>query len=107
MITNEIPLAWYENYFDRAFTKICKDMGECEGFFSWLAEYEPVLYLRLEEAWDLISTLWLSRAEQQSFKDACKSWYTLLMEAKKGFDAHKMRKLEETRQPAQKAMALG
>ena len=107
MLDTAIPLKWYEDYFNRVFPKTCKDMGDCEGVFSWLLENEPALSLRIEEAWELINTLWLSRAEQGSFKDACKSWYTLLMEAKKGFEAHKMKKVEESRQPAQKAMALG
>ena len=98
---------WHESFFSgRALVKVCNEMGECAGFFSWLAEHDPALYNRIEEAWDLINCLWLSQAETGPFKDACKSWYILLMEAKKGFEAWKAKQAEESRQPAQKAMAL-
>jgi len=104
---SETPFTWYENYFkDRVLPKICKDMGECAGVFSWLAENDPALSIRIAEAWELINSLWLNRSEKESFKDACKSWYMLLMEAKKGFEVWKVNRLEESRQPAQKAMVL-
>ena len=82
-------------------------MGDCEGFFSWLAEHDPGLYNRIEEAQGLIDTLWLSYADKEPFKDACRGWFDLLMEGKKRFVAWKAKQIEELRQPAQKAMVLG
>lgn len=89
------PYAWYENFFkDRVLTKVCEDMGECDGFLPYMAEQAPELYARIKVAENELDSLWLSRADKESFKAACKSWYNLLMEAKKGHAAYKAKKLE-------------
>jgi hypothetical protein len=108
MILDDIPCAWYETFYrDRVLVKVCNEMGDCQGFFCWLAEQAPELYNRINASENEIDSLWLNRSDKESFKAACKSWYGLLMEAKKGFDAWKVKQMEESRQPAQKAMALG
>ena len=90
------PYAWYENYFqDRVLKTTATDMGECEGFCSWLAENDPALYNRIKEVESDLNSLWLSRGDMDSFKGMCKTWYKLLMEGRKGFDAHKAKKREE------------
>ncbi len=87
---------WYESFYRmRVLPKVCKEMGECEGFFLWLAEYAPDMYVRISAADEEINSLWLSRAEKESFKDACKRWFNLLMEAKKRFDVWKMQQREK------------
>ncbi len=89
------PYAWFEEFFQgRVMPKTCKDMGDCEGFYSWLAANDPALYNQIEEADTEINSLWLSRSEQQSFKDACTKWYDLLMKAKRAFDAWKLKQRE-------------
>lgn len=103
-------LAWYENFFEnRVLPKACKDMGEyCQGFFTYLVENDPGLYNRITAAQDHIGSLWLSRADRESFKAACKTWYSLLMEAKQGFEARKIRQREAAASVGkQEAMELG
>ncbi len=89
-------ISFYENFYrNRVLPKACKEMGECEGFFLWLAEYAPDMYARISAADEEINSLWLSQAEKEPFKDACKRWYNLLMEAKKGFYVWKMQQREK------------
>lgn len=89
------PYSWYENFFqERVLAKVATDMGDCTGFCSWLAENDPALAIRIQEAELEMNSLWMSRADRESFKGACKTWYNLLMEAKKGFDAWKGKQQE-------------
>lgn len=88
-------ISWYENYYvNRVLPRIEKDMGECSGLFSWLGEQDPQLYDRISAADNEINSLWMNQAGQESFKAACRHWYRLLMEAKKGFDVWKATKRE-------------
>ena len=92
----EIPFTWYESFFiDRVLAKVVKDMGDCEGFFEWLAECAPELYTKIKAAERDIDSLWLSHASKESFNTACLTWYKLLMEARTGFDQWKASKAEE------------
>jgi len=93
-----IPAAewdFYQSYFDRALAKTLKDMDGCEGIFAWLGEGVPELYAKISAADDEINALWLSRGEKEAFKDACRRWYALLLEAKKGFEAYTIRRRGE------------
>ena len=82
-------------------------MGECWGFYEYLAEQAPELYNKIKAAEKDIDSLWLNRAEKKSFMAACKAWYSLLMEAKKGHDAFTAKKREEALNVGrQEAMAL-
>lgn len=114
------PHAWYENFYrDIVLPRVAKGLHMTEirtvhlvfssvetstaaadpvqsdpDFISWLAVNDPALYNRIEEADTAVNSLWLSRAEKQSFKDACTTWYNLLLEAKKGFDDWKKKQQE-------------
>lgn len=90
------PFEWYETYIKtRVMPKLSADMGDCQGFFEWLGEKDPELYNKITAALDELSTLILSRADRKSFEEACRVWYFLLMEAKKGFEAWKAKEREQ------------
>lgn len=87
---------WCENFFqERVLPKIGKEMGECQGFFSYLAEQNPKLYARIQAADTEIHSLWHPETDHESFKAACKTWYNLLMEAKQGFEAWKFKQKQD------------
>jgi hypothetical protein len=89
------PYAWYDNYFSsRVMPKISAEMEDCGGLFSWLADHDPAQYNKIEEAWTELNSLWQSQGAQNAFSAACKTWYTLLIEAKQGFDTWKRKQQE-------------
>jgi hypothetical protein len=86
------PYEWYQHFYEqRVMPKVCKDMeaGGCDGFFQYLAEHMPELYNKIKDAENDLESLWLSRGDKDAFRGACKTWYNLLMDAKKGFEAWK------------------
>ncbi len=95
----DIPVAewdWYESYYStRVMPKVCGEMEACEGLFPWLAENDPGLYGRISAAEKEIDSLWLSRSEKESFKAACRVWYGLLLEAKKGLEEWRVNEREK------------
>lgn len=94
-----IPAAewdWYEGWYSlRLMPKASSEMEGCAGLFPWLAENDPALYNRISAAEREIDSLWLSRGEKEAFKAACKAWYGLLLEAKKGLEAGRARDREK------------
>ncbi len=91
------PISWYQNFFsNRVLPKVCKDMETVgSDFYPWIEEQAPELYIRINRAWEEVDSLWLSQAEKDSFKAACKTWYELLLEAKKGYEEWKRKQLQE------------
>jgi len=92
-----IPAAeweWYEEYYRRVINKAASEMGDRVGVVTWLAENDPETYSRINQADDLLNTLWKSRGDRAEFKNACKSWYDLWMAARSGFDAWQVRQRE-------------
>jgi hypothetical protein len=94
----DIPAAewdWYGSYYStRVMPKVSSEMEACEGLFRWLGENDPGLYGRISVAEKEIDVLWLSRAEKKTFEAACRAWYGLLLEAKKGMEAWRARERE-------------
>lgn len=67
---------WHDDFYTRkVFPQICKDAGECTGFFAWLEVADRQRYdeiLRLEQ---VIDEIWLSQGDRISFQSACRDWY--------------------------------
>lgn len=72
--------SWHEDFFKRkVFPQICKDAGECSGFYAWLEVSEKQLYdeiFRLEQE---IDAIWLAQGDREKFRQACRDWYTTVM----------------------------
>jgi hypothetical protein len=75
-----VNYSWHEDFFKRkVFPQICKDAGECAGFYAWLEIGDRQLYdeiLRLEQE---IDRLWLEKSDQDSFRRGCQDWYEAAM----------------------------
>ena len=68
--------SWHEDFYTRkVFPQICKDAGECNGFFAWLQIGDLQLYheiIRLEQK---INEIWLAAGDREQFRGACRDWY--------------------------------
>ena len=89
--------SWHWNFLhNRVMPRVYKDMGEdCRGIFDWLVENNPELCTRIVAANKEVDSLCHPEAEHESFKAACKTWYNLLMEAKQGFEAWKVKQRQD------------
>ena len=88
--------SWHWNFLNnRVMPRVYKDMGEdCRGIYDWLAENSLELCTRIEAANKEVDSLCHPEADHDSFKAACKTWHNLLMEAKTGFEAWKVKQKE-------------
>jgi len=73
--------SWHEDFFKRkVYPQICKDAGECAGFFAWLQIGDRQLYDEILRVEGEIDRLWLAKSDQESFRKVCKDWYDAVMQ---------------------------
>lgn len=91
---------WHEDFFKRkVFPQVCKDAGECSGFYAWLEVSEKQLYdeiFRLEQE---IDAIWIAQGDRERFRTACRDWYSSFMA---GIEKWKVAMKQETEARSQK-----
>jgi hypothetical protein len=71
---------WHEDFYTRkVFPQICKDVGECTGFFAWLETADRQLYDEIFRLAQVIDEIWLAKGDRNLFRKACLDWYQAVM----------------------------
>lgn len=67
---------WHEDFFNRkVLPQICKDAGDCPGFFAWLEVADKQRYDELTRLEQIIESIWLASGDREQFRQACRDWY--------------------------------
>lgn len=68
--------SWHEDFYTRkVFPQVCKDAGDCNGFFAWLQAADLQRYHDIQLLEQRINDIWLASGDRQAFREACLDWY--------------------------------
>jgi hypothetical protein len=72
--------SWHDDFYTRkVFPQICKDAGECTGFFAWLETADRQQYDELARLEQVINEIWQASGDREQFRTACRDWYKAVL----------------------------